>query len=51
MLYQNRRNGLPEEAKQKADALMRQLKQAVAENDAKKVEEIDDNLTALLFEF
>ncbi|MEE0686944.1 MAG: Hsp70 family protein [Lachnospiraceae bacterium] len=51
MLYQNRRNGLPEEAKQKADALMRELKQAVAENDAKKVEEIDDNLTALLFEF
>lgn len=51
MLYQNRRNGLPEEAKQKADALMRQLKQAVAENDAKKVEELDDNLTALLFEF
>ncbi len=51
MLYQNRRNGLPEEARQKADALMRQLKQAVAENDAKKVEEIDDNLTALLFEF
>lgn len=51
MLYQNRRNGLPEDAKQKADVLMRQLKQAVAENDAKKVEEIDDNLTALLFEF
>lgn len=51
MLYQKRRNGLPEEAKHKADALMRQLKQAVAENDAKKVEKIDDNLTALLFEF
>ena len=51
MLYQNRRNGLPEEAKRKADALMRELKQAVAENDAKKVEEIDDTLTALLFEF
>lgn len=51
MLYQNRRNNLPEDTKQKADALMRQLKQAVKENDAKKVEEIDDNLTALLFEF
>lgn len=51
MLYQNRRNNLPEDAQKKADALMRQLKQAVAENDAKKVEEIDDNLTALLFEF
>ncbi len=51
MLYQNRRNNLPEEAQKKADTLMRQLKQAVAENDAKKVEEIDDNLTALLFEF
>ena len=37
--------------KDKRDELMRQLKQAVAENDAKKVEEIDDNLTALLFEF
>lgn len=51
MLYQNRRNGLPEEAKQKADALMKQLKQAVTENDAQKVEKIDDALTALLFEF
>ena len=51
MLYQNRRNGLPTEAREKADALMSQLKQAVTENDAKKVEEIDDNLTALLFEF
>ena len=51
MLYQNRRNNLPEEGKKKADALMRQLRQAVAENDAKKVEELDDNLTALLFEF
>lgn len=51
MLYQNRRNGLPEEAKQKADALMKQLKQAVIENDAQKVEKIDDALTALLFEF
>lgn len=51
MLYQNRRNGLPEEAKQKADELMKQLKQAVAENDAEKVEELDDDLTALLFEF
>lgn len=51
MLYQNRRNGLPEEAKQKADAIMKQLKQAVIENDAQKVEKIDDALTALLFEF
>ncbi len=51
MLYQNRRNELPEEAKQKADALMKQLKQAVTENDAQKVEKIDDALTALLFEF
>lgn len=51
MLYQNRRNGLPDEAKQKADALMKQLKQAVIENDAQKVEKIDDALTALLFEF
>ena len=51
MLYQNRRNGLPDEAKQKADALMRELKQAVTENDAQKVEKIDDALTALLFEF
>lgn len=51
MLYQNRRNSLPKEAREKADALMNQLKQAVTENDAKKVEEIDDNLTALLFEF
>ena len=51
MLYQNRRNGLPDEAKQKADALMKQLKQAVTENDAQKVEKIDDALTALLFEF
>ena len=47
MLYQNRRNELPEEAKQKADALMKQLKQAVTENDAQKVETIDDALTAL----
>lgn len=51
MLYQNRRSSLPEEAKKKADALMRELKQAVADNDAKRVEELDDSLTALLFEF
>lgn len=30
---------------------MKQLKQAVTENDAQKVEKIDDALTALLFEF
>lgn len=51
MLYQNRRAGLPDVAKQRADELMKQLKQAVVENDAKKIEEIDDNLTALLFEY
>lgn len=51
MLYQSRRNQLPKEARQKADILMRQLKQAVVENDSKKVEELDDDLTALLFEF
>lgn len=51
MLYQSRRSGLPDEVKQKADALMRQLKQAVAENNAKRVEEIDDELTSLLFDF
>ena len=51
MLYQNRRAGLPEDAKKKADELMKQLKLAVVENDAKKIEEIDDNLTALLFEY
>ena len=51
MLYQNRRNNLPDEARQKADRLMQQLKQAVVENDAQKIEEIDDNLTALLFEY
>ena len=51
LLYQNRRNNLPEDAQRKADALMRELKQAVVANDSKKVEEIDDNLTALLFEF
>ena len=51
MLYQSRRNNLPAKAQQEADALMNELKKAVAANDAKKMEEIDDALTALLFEF
>lgn len=51
MLYQNRRDGLPEAAQEKADKLMRELVQAVTQNDEKRVEELDDLLTALLFEF
>lgn len=51
MLYQSRRSNLPLDAQKKADALMNELKKAVAANDAKRMEEIDDTLTALLFEF
>lgn len=51
MLYQKRRNDLPETAKKQADDLMQQLKQAVISNNSEKVEELDDRLTALLFEF
>ena len=51
MLYQSRRAGLPENAKKQADELMRKLKEAVVNNDAKQIEYYDDNLTALLFEY
>lgn len=51
MLYQNKRGDLPDDAKKQADKLMRQMKQAVADNDMKRVEEIDDELTILLFEY
>jgi molecular chaperone DnaK len=51
MLYQKRRSDLPEEGKSKADELMRKLKQAVIDNNSSKVEELDDMLTAVLFEF
>lgn len=51
MLYQNRRNSLPPEAQKQADALMRQLKQVVEEGNTEKIDEIESNLTALLFEF
>lgn len=51
MLYQKYRNNLSEESKRKADEFMRQLKQAVIENDKEKVEELDTFLTVLLFEF
>lgn len=51
MLYQSRRAGLPDNAKKQADELMRKLKEAVVNNDAKQIEYYDDNLTALLFEY
>ncbi len=51
MLYQSRRDSLPESARSKADMLMQQLMQAVRENDAERVGEIDNSLTSLLFEF
>lgn len=51
MLYQKRRSDLPEEGKSRADELMRKLKQAVIDNNSSKVEELDDMLTAVLFEF
>jgi len=51
MLYQSRRDSLPESARAKADILMQQLMQAVRDNDIEKIEEFDDNLTTLLFEF
>jgi len=51
MLYQNRRESLPKEAREKADALMHELTKAVTANDEKRVRELDDDLTALLFEF
>lgn len=51
MLYNSRRTSLPEEAKKKVDVLMFELKRAIAENDKKKMEEMDDSLTALLFEY
>lgn len=51
MLYQRRRELLPDNAKIQADELMRKLKEAVLSNDSKMIEYYDDNLTALLFEY
>ena len=51
MLYQSRRAGLKKKDKKQADELMRKLKEAVVNNDAKQIEYYDDNLTALLFEY
>lgn len=51
MIYQKKRNELPENVRQQADSIMNQLKEAVISNNAKLVEELDDKLTALLFEF
>ena len=50
-LYKNRRENLPEEGKKKADILLRKLKKAVEDNDEDEVNKIDDELTALLFEY
>ena len=50
-LYQERRNLLPDEARRNADALAQQLKKAAMDGDSKRIEELDDALTALLFEF
>ena len=50
-LYQERRQLLPDEAKRNADALAQQLKKAAMDGDSKRIEELDDALTALLFEF
>lgn len=51
MLYQKHRNSLPDDKKQIADALVRQLKEAVAQNNSARVNQLDDELTALIFEF
>ena len=51
MLYQNRRDSLPDDIKSKADMIMRQLYEAVMKNDTEHAEELDNTLTDLLFEF
>lgn len=51
LLYQKYRNNLPDGVKRNVDELMRQLKQAVADNDKDKILELDDKITALIFEF
>ena len=49
-LYQSYRNNLPENIKQQADALMNELKQAIVENDVQRIEELDELLTAIIFD-